>query len=139
MAETNTRRATVTVACKMPHGLHLQLSDVRMETPPQGGREVAVHFPMGDRVTLAGANAGNRDGANPDGRSVAGYGLTEVDAEFWSRWVEQNKAFPPLVKGLLFAQPTQDKAEGQAREQSDVRAGTEPLNQGAPAPGIERV
>ncbi|GAN63183.1 hypothetical protein AA0313_0890 [Acetobacter indonesiensis NRIC 0313] len=102
--------ATVTIGCKLPNGLVLQLGQTRHE--------------------LAGIRAS---------AVIGGYGLTTIPAEFWSAWSRQYAAYPPLMQGLIFAQPTVEKASTQAREQAGLQTGMEPLNPQTPAPGISPV
>lgn len=99
--------ATVTIGCKLPNGLVLALGETRH--------------------TLAGTRAS---------AVVGGYGLTPVPADFWAAWSRKYAAFPPLQQGLIFAQPTVDKAAAQAREHAALRTGLEPINPQTPAPGI---
>lgn len=142
-AVQTSKRNTVTVACKLPHGFVLQLDDSRKETLPQGGKEIDVYFPIGEQTMITGSNYSHINANLPKGarpvRGVAGHGLTEVDADLWEKWAKQKADWAPLRKGWVFVQPTQDKAEGQAREQRDLKTGLEPLDPNKPAPGIERV
>lgn len=113
MSETNTTSKTgaVTfVGCKLPNGLVLTLNGTRHE--------------------LAGANK------TP---VIGGYGITAVPSDFWAEWKAKFKDFPPLKHNLLFEQTTQAKAEGQAKEQAEVKSGQEPLNPAKPAPGVTPV
>ena len=113
--------ATVTVACKLPHGLDLGLDhtiDAGIDHKRNG--EMVVRQPGGKRIVLAGANSPN---------AVAGYGMTPgVDAEFWNHWREANKDFPPVKNGLIFAHDREAMVAGQAAEQQHLRSGFEPLN-----------
>lgn len=109
----------VAVACKLPHGLVLQ---VYQHEPP------APAVPVGDAVTLLGANA---DGA------VGGYGITEnVDSAFYAAWMNQNKQFPAVRAGLIFAADTADKARAQAAEQARILSGFEGVNPEKPPGGV---
>lgn len=109
----------VTVGCKLPSGLHLTLQSAKEETPIAGGRPVRSYFPVGDRVTLNGANAAN---------VIGGFGFTEVDAGFMHEWMKQNADFPPVQRGLVFIQDRPDKARDQAKDQAGIRSGSEPLD-----------
>lgn len=111
--------ATVTVACKLPHGLV-------METVAADGsrQEVRVN---GARLPLDGKGRERRvfeqEGA---------YGLTpNVPADFWEKWSRDNAAYPPLARGMIFAQGRKPDAEAQARELDGdalTITGLEPLN-----------
>lgn len=109
--------STVTVACKLPAGLQIDL--------PIGAVGETT------RVTLKG---GNSSGA------VGGYGLTHgVDAAGFAAWRTVMKDFEPVAKGLVFAQAKRENAQAQAIDQAGERSGFEGLNPDKPAPGIERV
>jgi hypothetical protein len=97
----------ITVGCKLPHGLIIRT----------GGKS----------VTLAGANSS---------RIVGGYGLTQVDKDFFDAWKTEFAQFPPLKQGLIFAQDKVAAAESQAKEQAEIKSGLEPLDIKAPVPGV---
>jgi hypothetical protein len=129
----------VTVCCKLPMGLVIEIDELHHEIPALGGgtKEVPTWKPSGRKITLNGANAANPRSPNP-GRAVAGYGLTEVPKDFWDEWVEQHKGFGPLTNGSLFAQPTADRAQGQMREHEGVQTGLERLDPTKPGPRLSR-
>jgi hypothetical protein len=128
---------TVSVACKLPHGLVLELNDSKMEAPTPAAQPVKVYFPTGEKVTLTGSLADHRF-AGYRGKVVNGFGITEVNAEFWAKWLEQNRGFPPLTKGWLFAQPTADRLYGQTKEHVALKTGLEPVDQDHLPPGIQK-
>ncbi|MDE2442352.1 MAG: hypothetical protein KGP14_15150 [Betaproteobacteria bacterium] len=99
--------ATLTVACKLPNGLKLTHKDVTVE--------------------LAGSNGA--DGA---------FGLTPgVDADWFNDWLATDgKDFAPVTSGVLFAQPTPDKAVDAAKERADVKTGQEPIDPANPGDKI---
>jgi hypothetical protein len=100
---------TVTVACKIPHGLQLQLVRVMIYGP---GRPVNPPPGFPDPHPMAG-----------------GYALThDVDSKFWEQWLEQNKLSPIVKNGLIFAMSSSNDVKAKAREQADFRSGLEPLN-----------
>lgn len=85
----------VSVGCKLPHGLHLDLKN--SEGPV--------------RVTLVGANAS---------RIVGGYGITEnVSSDFMAQWLKKNAKHPSVVKGLIFIHSDTKSAEAMAKERAD--------------------
>jgi hypothetical protein len=102
--------ATVTVGCKLPHGLHLDIA--------------------GTRVTLAGRNAATL---------IGGHGLTEVDKEFFENWKALNPQHPALVNGFIFAHDKRANAEAEAKEKQNEKTGTEGLNPDKPAEKIEKL
>lgn len=100
---------TVTVGCKLPHGLIIEVE--------------------GKRVKLHGANTS---------RVVGGYGLTPgVDKDFFDAWLKLSATSVVVKRGLIFAQDNPGKAEGQAKEQAEIRSGLEGLDPEKPAPGIK--
>lgn len=125
---------TVTIACKLPNGLRLDV------TGKDGVRQ---------SVTIRG----NRLATNPDGlpiqsHEIAGnplssmladsYGLTpNVPADFWAQWAKENANYTPYKLGMVFAQGEHASAAAQAREvYADVKTGLEPMDRDKPAPGI---
>lgn len=130
---------TVTVACKLPHGLMLEVVDpaVFADVNPQNG---VVARPPGKRVHVAGC-------ARPIGvplpddapQVVGGYALTQgVPAAFWEQWLAQNEEAPFVKQKLIFAHEKAGAAVGEAKEKREVRSGFEGMNPDKPAPGIER-
>ncbi len=108
---------TVTVACKHPHGLHLDVID-------NGGTR--------RRVTLAG-NARSFGAADA---TVGGYALTEVEAEHWAAWAERHKDSALLRERIVFATAKPQSTQAQAAEQAAVPAIAPPLDPAA-VPGVE--
>ena len=131
---------TVTVACKIPTGLRMQL-----ETPTKriisgrdgdelvtfnipGGKVYHVHGPEMPRgITLP-------EGVVPP-LIVGGYALTPgIPADFWNRWVEQKKLadffVPPdgAEHGMIFAYATVESARDAAKEQKGLKSGLEPIS-----------
>lgn len=99
----------VSVACKLPHGLILEL-------------------PNAEPVRLNGAN-------HPE--AIAGFGITAVDKDFFEAWKTAHKDFAPLVKGLIFAQDRADSIRAEAKDKAALKTGLEGLDPEAPAPGIQ--
>lgn len=122
---------TVTVACKLPHGMHL-------ETRNAAGL-------VDRRVTIQGA----RLKTTKEGREITrghettddygkGYGLTpNVPADFWERWVAENKDYPPYARGMIFAQTDLNEARVQAADMSEIVTGFEALSQTKLPAGVE--
>lgn len=100
--------ATITVGCKLPHGIHMDLD--------------------GKRVTLNGANSA---------AVIGGHGITEnVDKEFFDKWVGQRKDTPMIKNGLIFAHDRAVNAQAEAKEKAGNKTGFEGLDAEKPAPGI---
>jgi hypothetical protein len=99
----------ISVGCKLPHGLHLDIGDTR--------------------VTLKGAN---------DAEIIGGHGITEnVDAAFFAKWCELNHQHPALENNLIFAQAKTADVKAQAKEQKNVKTGFEGINPAAPGDGVK--
>lgn len=93
----STSTSTVTVSCKLPNGLVLEL----------GGKSVEVN----------GANSSV---------IIGGYGLTEgVDAAFFDAWMEAHEAMPFVRNQLIFAQSKTVDAQAEASEKADEKTGFE--------------
>lgn len=97
----------VTVGCRLPTGIILRLAD------DQGNEK---------QVELKGQNA-DMNGAIFIQPTHCGY--TEVDKDFWDAWVAKNADFAPLVNGAIFAEATEAKAKGAARERVKEKTGLE--------------
>ncbi len=121
---------TVTVACKLPHGLDLRLFEmVPTPEPIMGGgsRIVDQARPMPKIVKLNGfANPVN---AAPKSLTYGGYGMTyNVDKEFFERWLEQNADSDIVQKELIFALESHEDAHEMAHDQKDVVSGLEAVD-----------
>lgn len=118
---------TVTVACKLPNGLHLEVKDASGAT--------VRHTVHGSRLPV------DKDGNKIAAFELAGnqtYGLTPgIPKEFWDKWESENQRYPPYAQGMIFAHEKSGNARAQATELKDVRTGLEPMPQ--KAPGIEPV
>lgn len=102
--------STVTVACKLPNGLMLDIPGAKAPVVLNG----AIH---------------------PD--AIAGHGLTEVDADFWAAWTKLYADFQPLKKEMIFAQGSERSAVAKAKERKEEKSGLEGLDPEKPAPGIK--
>lgn len=110
----------VCVACKLPHGLQIQFYNLKPNFPPEVD---------GEPIILAGGNS-------PD--AVGGFGITPgVDGAGFARWLEQNKSYPAVRAGLLFAEDTYDKARDRAREAAGIVSGFEGVNAELPGNGVQ--
>lgn len=102
--------STVTVACKLPNGLILDIPGAK------------------EPVLLRGAN-------HPE--AIAGHGLTDVPTEFWEAWTKLYADFQPLKKEMIFAQGSERSAASKAKERKDEKSGLEGLDPEKPAAGIK--
>jgi hypothetical protein len=121
---------TVTVACKLPHGLILQ--NYRMAEKPVpilggGTRVEKMAEPVGAPITIRGvAHEVNKA---PTVQIIGGYALTPgVDAGFFAAWLKANADHDAVRNGLIFAHAKADDAEAEAREKSSLRSGLEPID-----------
>lgn len=123
----------VTVACKFPTGVVLQLcvKEDYLEEGLNGSR-------MRVRYSKSGATHLARGPAAPVGQIprgyqrpevVGGYALTRnIPAEFWDAWLEQNKDNPLVVNHMIMAHGKRSTVVGEAREQRAILSGFEPMN-----------
>jgi len=120
---------TITVACKVPNGLKLQVHEMHdFDEPVMGGgtKTVPRATPIGEPVFIAGTAA--PFGQMPKAEIVGGYALTRnVDADFFAKWMEQNKDSAVVRNHLIFAHTSAAKVRDQANDQADVRSGLEPI------------
>lgn len=111
MAAKKSGTDRVTVGCKLPHGLQIHLPDSQ------------------ERYKLNGANSA---------LIIGGYGMTSLPADFANAWFAANASTPYVKNGSVFMASTEADAQDQAKEQSDVKTGTEPLNADTPVPGVKK-
>ncbi len=103
---------TVTVGCRLPSGLMLEVN--------------------GKRVELAGQRQAQ------EGRPIIllsqdDVGYTEVDAEYWEAFKKQvGPDFAPIKSGAVFEAKDQGDAKAKAKELKKEKTGVEPLSQEAP-------
>lgn len=108
----------VTVACKTPMGLILELK----------GRP---------QVTIKGFSIPY--GTVPSYPLVGGYALTpNVDADFFEEWMKVNANLDLVRKHFIFAHAKSSDASAQAREMAAEKSGLEPIDPDKPADGIEK-
>jgi len=97
----------LTVACKLPHGMNTEITD------PDTGETVIL-------------NGANHESAARSG----GYGITEnVPADAFEKWTkDRGDSFLPVKNKLLVWGADAKKVVDQAREQSEVVNGFEPVD-----------
>jgi hypothetical protein len=125
-----TTRKTVTVACKLPHGVVIRdfVKTVAHENVMGGGsRKIDVFRPVGKRIRIKGPQV-----PTPFLRLVevvGGYAITDgIDAEVFSRWMNWNRDSQAVQSELIFGFEDRDKVIGMARERAAVKSGVEPLD-----------
>jgi 2,3-bisphosphoglycerate-independent phosphoglycerate mutase len=115
---------TVTVGCKLPNGLHLDLKN------EAGAR-------IGERVTLRGFSVPY---GMPALSIVGGYALTpNVDADYFEKWMKANENSDLVKKGFIFAHVKMGDASAQAKEMAAEKSGLEPMDPEKPGKGLEKV
>lgn len=136
-AESSKHSATVTVACKIPQGLRLQLQH-EMERPMPTGRGLENDFQM-TKVNVFGGDVWNvagpaipAMGGVPDGyvmpKIEAGFALTEVPRAFWETWLHQNRQADYVKSGMIFAYGDASNVKADAREHEKKLSGLEPIS-----------
>jgi hypothetical protein len=124
-----TGTATVTVACKLPHGLLCRVhKEVEQEeTIPGGTRKIKLWFPTGEEFRLNG-NAYPQN-VGPKVPIEHGFALTHgVPKDLWDAWLKQNRMLPAVREGMIFAQGSAAKAVDEAKEKKGIRTGFERLD-----------
>jgi hypothetical protein len=121
---------TVTIACKLPHGLQLRVYEMveRDEMVVGGGlrkRKVAVARP--EVAYVYGWS--HPQNAAPKAQMVGGYALTpNVSKDLWDRWLQLNGDSMMVKNGLIFAHGKTDSTVAQAKDGEKVRSGLERLD-----------
>lgn len=106
----------VKVYCKLPHGIVYTLPD---------GRGVRLVGMYGDeRSDLQVAGMPGRD-------SVAGHGVTLIDADDWEQIVKDHGKSAAHKNGFVFAAKDEKSGEAQARDKEGTRTGFEPYDPSA--------
>lgn len=121
---------TITVACKLPHGLILRLFDMieGNEAVAGGGFKVVKRAqPRPEVVVLNGYLTQHKGNAIPVASPMSSFALTHgVSKDFFERWLSENQELDAVKNGLVVAHGT-DTA-GAARERADTVCGLEPIN-----------
>lgn len=120
---------TVSIACKLPAGLVMQLQ--REETrrdpaPNDGNRTVKVFAKYGDKYTLNGFS--RSPSLNPK-LVVGGFAITSnIPKDFAEEWFKQNADFPPVKRGFVKMFSSDNMASGYASEHEKMKSGYEPTD-----------
>ncbi|GMG89661.1 hypothetical protein Cmtc_08810 [Cupriavidus sp. TKC] len=118
MPEVNESKTAkpVKVFCKLPHGIRYTLPD---------GREVRLVGMYGDeRSALQVAGMAGRD-------SVAGFGVTLVNAEDWEQIVKDHGKSAAHLNEFIFAAKDDRSGQAQATELEPEKTGFEPYDPNA--------
>lgn len=124
---------TVTVACKLPHGLVLRLhtmEDVNEPTAGGGFRKVKRAQVVGEPVTIKGySRRFDRRTEQAPAAISSSYALTYgVDADFFKKWLDQNKDLDAVKNNLIWAHGEPDMVEGFIKEHEAQKSGFEPID-----------
>ncbi|WP_124297777.1 hypothetical protein [Acetobacter pasteurianus] len=101
--------ATVTVGCKLLHGVKLRLSD-------------------GTDVMLRGARQAPGFDMRTGEGAPGSVGLTEIDASVWAQIQKEYARWPMLTGGMVFADAKKSKVIDQAKEKAEQKTGLEPIS-----------
>lgn len=113
--ETAKRLGTVTVGCKLPHGLWMEL---QVDDGPKTA------------ILARGCNTSE---------VVGGFGLTpNVQKDFWDAWLEQHKNLKFVKNGQIWAYKSIEGAKAKAKEMAEIKHGMEALDPNNLPKGIEK-
>jgi len=101
--------ATVKVGCKIPNGIICAMGN--------------------QKVTINGANSS---------ALVNGFGITDVDKEFFDAWLERHKDLKMVKRGLVFAVDHAAKMDGATKEKQSEKTGLERLDPEKPVKGAKK-
>lgn len=125
-----TTRKTVTVACKLPHGVVIRDHQKGVVHDPVlggGTRKVDVYRSVGPKIRIKGPVV-------PPAfirlvEVVGGYAITSgIDADVFVRWMNWNRDAPFVQNLLIYGHEDRDHVLGWAREHGAVKSGVEPLD-----------
>jgi hypothetical protein len=134
---------TVTVACKLPHGVILRVFEwEEFDEPMRDGtiRRGRRGRPIDDQqFTIRGTWVGSAGQAyHAHNSAVAellpgGFALTQgVPKELWDLWHEQNRHSALVKNKIIFAHATHTTMQTEAAGFRDVKSGLEPLDPARP-------
>lgn len=106
----NTKSKTVTVGCKLPNGLILELN----------GQTVEINGSTSSRV-------------------IGGHGITyDVDADFFNAWLEAYADRAMVRNGFIFAHDKAADTKAEAVDKEDNATGLEAVDPDAPNAGVTK-
>lgn len=131
----------VTIGCKLPSGVYLELIDV----PPNPAPGLPPNMnprPPGQRIKLNGANSVQQHGVlNRVQPLVLEYGTTIVPKEFWDKWAAHNKDLAFMKNGQVFVVQGTDARSfnAQAREKLPEKTGFEGIAPNGDDPRLKQI
>ena len=121
---------TVTVCCRLPHGLRLRLTpegDVaRRAALSKAGTPDRSPTVYVKEVVVNGANRAP-DFHPKDNVLLGRVGRTVVEKSFWDAWHAAHKDSDLVKNSCVFAELTDAKADAKSREFEAVKTGFEPV------------
>jgi hypothetical protein len=109
---------TVLIGCRLPHGIVLEIENAvskEVTSVALKGQNQSAAFEYTDIIVL------QRDH----------FGITEVDAGFWEKWIAANADFAPLKANAIFVAKDEKSAKAQAAELRTEATGFEATGQDA--------
>jgi len=121
----------VTVACKLPHGLILQICKEveKAEAQRDGAHKLVKEWiRLPEKVKIKGYLEKYRVDLPPAAQGSS-YALTHgVDKDFWDQWLAQNRDLDMVKAKLIFASDKQDTIRTATKDYEKVKCGLEPIN-----------
>lgn len=121
---------SVTVACKLPHGIVIRdFVESTEHEPVLGGgtRKVKVFRPVGRRIRIKGPTV-----PGPFIRRVevvGGYAISEgIPADVFQRWIDWNKDSAMVRNQLIYGHENGDRVRDWAKDRDSLRSGMEPID-----------
>lgn len=117
---------TVSVACKLPHGLLMRIyTPVDVQVPVLGGgtrTETQYKYLPGKFPEFRLKGFSHHQNQAPSGEIVNGYAVTHgIPKDFWDEWMKQNHEADFVKNNLVFAQPTAEALGSQMRDKDHAK------------------
>lgn len=109
---------TILIGCRLPHGIVLEVENAvskEITKVALNGQNKSPAFEYTDIIVLQRGH----------------FGLTEVDAGFWEKWLASHEDFAPLKSKAIFVAKDERSAKAQAAELRDQSTGFEAVAQDA--------
>lgn len=121
---------TVTVACKLPHGLELRVFDmIEVYEPVMGGGSRMVQKAQAMPVVVKINGFAYELDKGPRLQTFGQFALTfGVDKGFFDSWLEQNADSDLVKNGLIFSASAPDTAKEMAVDRRLERSGLEAVD-----------
>jgi len=106
---------TVTIACKHPNGVTLNLDRYEVVNP---ANNLIRRIGGGASVTLNGW--AHKWGEPDPTHGSTGYRLTSIPKDFWEHWLDEHPEFPMLLDKTIVGPPAKGTTTDVARDHADV-------------------